>query len=179
MTASHNARPRIVAGVDGSTPSIEALRWAVHQARLSGGTVDAVIAWEAAMPAGGLGLAPASGLDDVDYAELAAKALSAAVADVSPPPGVQVYQLVVEGNASEVLLGAARNANLLVVGHSGHGGFASALTGSVSIRCLHHASCPVVVVRGGDSEGIGISAAGRRPGLSADVRVTALACADC
>ncbi len=36
--------PRIVAGVDGSTHSINALRWAVHQAELTGGRIDAVIA---------------------------------------------------------------------------------------------------------------------------------------
>lgn len=148
MSPSHDARPRIVVGVDGSTPSIEAMRWAVGQARLSGGTVDAVMAWEFATGPGGINLAAASGLNDIDYAELAAKALSAAVADVSPPPGVRVNQCVVEGNASEVMLGAAQNADLLVIGHSGHGGFASALMGSVSIRCLHHAGCPVVVVRG-------------------------------
>ena len=37
---------RIVAGVDGSASSVEALRWAVRQAELAGGTVDAVIAWQ-------------------------------------------------------------------------------------------------------------------------------------
>jgi nucleotide-binding universal stress UspA family protein len=147
MSASRNAGPRIVVGVDGSAPSIEALRWAIHQAWLSGGTVDVVIAWEFGIGAGGFGLPPASGMAGIDYAELAAKALSAAIAEVSLPPGVPVNQFVVEGRAGEVLLRAAQNADLLVVGHSGHGGFASALMGSVSIRCLHHASCPVVVVR--------------------------------
>ena len=86
-------------------------------------------------------------IDDTDYAELAAKALSAAIAEVSPPPGVTVRQVVVEGNAAQVLLDAAADADLLVVGNRGHGGFADALIGSVSTRCLHHASCPVVVVR--------------------------------
>lgn len=37
---------RIVAGVDGSPSSVEALRWAVRQAELTGGTVDAVMAWQ-------------------------------------------------------------------------------------------------------------------------------------
>ncbi|HEX2318314.1 MAG TPA: universal stress protein [Streptosporangiaceae bacterium] len=150
MFAARNARPRLVAGVDGSSPSIEALRWAVEEARLSAGTVDAIIAWKPAIPtgAGDVGLSAAPGLEDIDYAELAAKTLNAAIAEVSLPPGVPVNQLVIEGNAGEVLLGAAQNADLLVLGHSGHGGIASALMGSVSIRCLHHACCPVVVVRG-------------------------------
>jgi hypothetical protein len=87
MSASQNAVARIVAGVDGSPPSIAALRWAVHQAQLSGSTIDAVIAWEFPIAAGGLGWAPTSGLDDTDYSELAAKALSSAIAEVSPPLG--------------------------------------------------------------------------------------------
>jgi nucleotide-binding universal stress UspA family protein len=139
--------PRIVAGVDGSPPSVHALRWAARQAELSGGTLDAVIAWEFPMAAGGMGWAPVSGIDDTDYAELAAKALSSAVDEVNPPPGVTVRQVVVEGNPAQVLLDAAKEADLLVVGNRGHGGFADALIGSVSVRCLHHATCPVVVVR--------------------------------
>ena len=141
------AVPRIVAGVDGSPSSIMALRWAVRQAELTGGTVDAVISWEFPIYAGGMGWAPASPIDGTDYSELADKALSVAVAEVSPPPGVTVRLVVVEGNAAQVLLDAATDADLLVVGNRGHGGFADALIGSVSTRCLHHASCPVVVVR--------------------------------
>jgi nucleotide-binding universal stress UspA family protein len=148
MTELHtDAFPRIVAGVDGSPPSIMALRWAVHQAELTGGRVDAVIAWEFPIAAGGMGWAPTSGLDDTDYSELATKALSAAVEEVSPRPGIVVHQVVMEGNAAQVLLDAAKDADLLVVGNRGHGGFADALIGSVSVRCLHHATCPVVVVR--------------------------------
>ena len=37
--------------------------------------------------------------------------------------------------------------SLLVLGHRGHGGFAEALLGSVSQHCIHHAHCPVLVVR--------------------------------
>jgi nucleotide-binding universal stress UspA family protein len=148
MSAPHgSAVHRIVAGVDGSPPSINALRWAVRQAELTGGTVDAVTAWEFPLAAGGLGWAPVSPPDDTDYAELAAKALAAAVGEASPPPGVTVHQVVVAGNPARVLLDAARDADLLVVGNRGHSGFADALIGSVSVRCLHHAVCPVVIVR--------------------------------
>ncbi len=147
MCASQNAVPRIVAGVDGSAPSIAALRWAVHQAELTGGTIDAVVAWEFPIAAGGLGWAPTSALDGTDYRELAAKSLNDAVAEVSPPPAVAVNQIVEEGNAAQVLLHAASGADLLVVGNRGHGGFADALIGSVSVRCLHHTTCPVVIVR--------------------------------
>jgi nucleotide-binding universal stress UspA family protein len=55
---------------------------------------------------------------------------------------------VVEGNAAQVLLDASDGADLLVVGSRGHGGFTEALLGSVSQHCVHHARCPVVVIRG-------------------------------
>jgi nucleotide-binding universal stress UspA family protein len=140
--------PLIVAGVDGSPPSIEALHWAVGRADLTGGTVDAVIAWQPPFSTSGLGWAPLAGLDDIDYAGLAGKALGAAVATVSPPPSVKVRELVIEGNPAQALLDVAKGADLLVVGSRGHGGFAEALLGSVGARCVHHARCPVVVVRG-------------------------------
>jgi nucleotide-binding universal stress UspA family protein len=49
--------------------------------------------------------------------------------------------------APAILLRAAEGADLLVVGSRGHGAFAGMLLGSVSQHCVHHASCPVVVVR--------------------------------
>jgi len=147
MSGSQTPAPRIVAGVDGSPPSIAALRWAIHQAELNGGSIDAVIAWEFPVVAGGFRWAPNAAFDDTEYTELAAKTLNAAVAEASPPPAITVHQVVVEGTPAEVLLDTAKDAELLVVGNRGHGAFADALIGSVSVRCLHHATCPVVIVR--------------------------------
>lgn len=147
MSATSTGSPRIVAGVDGSPPSVEALRWAVHYAELTGGIVEAVIAWQFPIVAGSIGWAPTSPLDDTDYAELASKTLSETIAEASPPPGVYIQHVVREGNPGQVLLEAAEGADLLVVGNRGHGGLTDALIGSVSVRCLHHAPCPVLVVR--------------------------------
>jgi nucleotide-binding universal stress UspA family protein len=47
-----------------------------------------------------------------------------------------------------VLIDEADGADLLVVGSRGHGGFTEALLGSVSQHCVHHARCPVVIIRG-------------------------------
>jgi nucleotide-binding universal stress UspA family protein len=47
-----------------------------------------------------------------------------------------------------VLVDAAEGAELLVVGSRGHGGLAEALLGSVGQYCVHHAPCPVVIMRG-------------------------------
>ncbi len=148
MSSPHaNETPLIVAGVDGSKPSIEALRWAVRQAELTGASIDAVIAWQYPLTATGYGWSPTGGVDETDYSALAVKMLAEAVAAVNAPPEVSIRQIVVEGNAAQAILEAAKHADLLVVGNRGHGGFADALIGSVSTNILHHATCPVLVVR--------------------------------
>jgi len=147
MSASQNTPPRIIVGVDGSPPSVAALRWAVRQAELTGGRIDAVIAWEFQLVASGFGWAPNKAFDDIEYTELAAKTLNSVIGEVSPPPSVAVNLVVMEGNPAQVLLSAAKDADMLVVGNRGHGAFVDALIGSVSVRCLHHATCPVVIVR--------------------------------
>lgn len=149
MTASDDKLHRIVVGVDGSSASQQALRWAVRQAGLTGASVDAVIAWDSPIATGGYGWAPAGLTDDVDYAEIAATMLADAVSSTADAQsGVSVRQLVVADNPAQALLDAAAGADLLVVGSRGHGGFTSALLGSVSLHCVHHAPCPVVVIRG-------------------------------
>jgi nucleotide-binding universal stress UspA family protein len=139
---------RIVAGVDGSASSLEALRWAARQAELTGSTVDAVTVWQRPSTANGLAWGMAA-VDDTDYEELAAKTLNDAISQaVDLDRQGRVRPLIAEGYPAEVLLDAAAGADLLVVGSRGRGGFASALLGSVSLHCTHHACCPVVVIRG-------------------------------
>jgi nucleotide-binding universal stress UspA family protein len=48
------------------------------------------------------------------------------------------------GGVVEELMKASRDADMLVVGSRGSGGFARLLTGSVSSQVVHHAACPVV-----------------------------------
>jgi nucleotide-binding universal stress UspA family protein len=145
----HRAGSRIVAGVDGSPSSVSALRWAVQQAGLTGATVDAVIAWRYPVSAGGYGWAPTGMGTAFDFKEDAEKVLAGAIGTAcAPGSGVLVRARVAEGNAAQVLLDASDGADLLVVGSRGHGGFTEALLGSVSQHCVHHARCPVVVIRG-------------------------------
>jgi len=136
---------RIVVGVDGSDPSKAALVWAIRQGRLTGATVEAVIAWELPVNYG----TPAPLMPPrTDYEEVAREVITFAIADVSSPDEqVTIKGKVVEGNAPRVLLDASAGADLLVVGSRGHGGFAEALLGSVGQHCVHHATCPVVVIR--------------------------------
>ncbi len=135
---------RIVVGIDGSDSSKAALRWAIRQAKLTGGSVDAVIAWR--FPSTYGWPPPADGA--IDFESNAKQILTTALAEVSGlEPDVPVRPLVTEGHAADVLLRAARGADLLVVGSRGHGGFRSAVVGSVSLYCVLHAHCPVLVLR--------------------------------
>jgi nucleotide-binding universal stress UspA family protein len=141
--------PRIVVGVDGSASSLAALRWAVHQAELTGGTVDAVVAWRMSATMTGLGFAPVAVADGSDMEQTAQRVLDEAVSKVvGPEGGAPVRRLAVQGFPAPVLLGASAGADLLVLGSRGHGGFSGALLGSVGQHCVHHARCPVVIIRG-------------------------------
>jgi nucleotide-binding universal stress UspA family protein len=139
---------RIVVGVDGSPSSKAALRWAIHQAQFVGAEVDAVTAWHNPASFGVPGMPPmaqgAIGVED-DARKTLAETLNE-VAGVAPD--VQVHPLVEEGRAAEVLVHAAKGAELLVVGSRGHGAFASTMIGSVSLNCVLHAHCPVLVLHG-------------------------------
>lgn len=139
---------RIVVGVDGSPSSKAALAWAVEQATLTGASVEAVIAWHYPVMVAGIPFAPIGVIDSNDYGDFATKVISDVIgATVDPDGPVKVSSVVREGNAARVLLEAARGADLLVVGSRGHGGFAEAMLGSVSQACVHHARCPVVIIR--------------------------------
>jgi nucleotide-binding universal stress UspA family protein len=65
----------------------------------------------------------------------------------SDHPAVKVETAVVEGRPARVLVEMSADADLLVVGSRGLGGFSELLLGSVSQQCVHHAHCPVTVVR--------------------------------
>jgi nucleotide-binding universal stress UspA family protein len=135
---------KVVVGVDGSAPSKAALAWAIRQARLTGAAVEAVIAWKLPVDHG----YPVPVAADVNFERSAAEVLAAAIAEVAgPDEPVTIRSAVVEGNAAHALLDASAEAELLVVGSRGHGGFVEALLGSVGQHCVHHATCPVVVIR--------------------------------
>ncbi|MFE0512716.1 universal stress protein [Streptomyces sp. NPDC058964] len=136
--------PRVVVGVDGSTASYAALRWAVRYAGLVGGTVDAVAAWE--LPGLYSWSAPAVDVDvDVEDARQRMQQELTDVLGADAAGSIRTH--VAHGNAADVLLRAAEGAEVLVVGSRGRGGFTRALLGSVSQHVSHHADCPVVIVR--------------------------------
>ena len=133
---------RIVVGVDGSSGSRVALRWALDEAARRHAEVDAILVWR--NPAALMnGYVPVV----MDLAELEAAAKqSLDVALAGERTDVRVNPIVVDGVPAKVLLEAAQGAEMLVVGTRGHGGFVGLLLGSVSHSCALHATCPVVVV---------------------------------
>jgi nucleotide-binding universal stress UspA family protein len=132
---------RIVVGVDGSASSEEALRWAVRQSRLTGQPVDAVIAWDYPVNYG------VAEVHEFDWQGDSAELLQKTVTNVLTEDDARlVRQRVVHGHAAKVLLDASADADLVVVGSRGHGGFTGMLLGSVSQHVVAHATCPVVVV---------------------------------
>jgi nucleotide-binding universal stress UspA family protein len=148
MSGQQDMKPRIVVGVDGSEPSRDALAWAVTQAGLTGATVEAVIAWHYPYLAAGYGWAPLAVIQAPEWAADAEKLVTDVVNSVvDPAVSVPVTARAAEGSPAGVLLDAARGAQLLVVGSRGLGGFTEALLGSVSQHCVHHAPCPVVIIR--------------------------------
>jgi nucleotide-binding universal stress UspA family protein len=133
---------KIVAGIDGSVGSLEALRAAARLAQLGGARVELVSAWQAPLVYG-------IALSAVEWSPRAEaqEALLCAITDVfgeSLPDGFSA--VMVEGTDAHVLIEASKDADLLVVGSRGHGGFSGLLLGSVSAACVEHAHCPVLVV---------------------------------
>jgi nucleotide-binding universal stress UspA family protein len=143
-----SAHGKIVVGVDGSPSSERALRWAVDHARETGETVHAVTAWDYPVSAGipvNYGAAQMSAADwEGNSRVVLDEALKNALTDDEI---AQVRTHVVQGHPARVLLQAAADADQLVVGSRGHGGFAGMLLGSVSQHLIAHAPCPVTVIR--------------------------------
>ena len=136
---------RIVVGVDGSPESRRAVRWAAEEARLRGAHLSVIHAFS--LPH--LGIAGQSLATDVvvliqrearDLVENEVEELGETAA------GLEISCAAAEGTPVQVLLDAAEEADLLVVGSRGRGGFGALLLGSVSQQCAHHATCPVVIV---------------------------------
>ena len=141
---------KIIVGIDGSDASKDALRWAVEEARLRGADVVAVHAWQVPPPVPSLG--PAPGVEVVEMIpqlEEAAKTLvQSVVAEVvGDASDVTVEAVTTEGPPANVLIEAAKGADMLVVGSRGHGGFVALLLGSVSQQVATHAPCPVLIHR--------------------------------
>lgn len=136
-------RFRIAVGVDGSAESRFALEWAVTEARLRHGQIRAVTAWEHPPETAGM----EAMIWDPDISEPTARRVQTDTSKAADTEGVNVTGDVIQGPTVTVLVKASKDADLLVVGSRGHGGFTGVLLGSVSTQVVHHAACTVLVVR--------------------------------
>jgi nucleotide-binding universal stress UspA family protein len=140
-------RRTVVVGVDGSATCAKAIAFAFEQAQALGARVVALHAWHAPalIPTGG-GLVPQIDprqLED-EARLLVAESIAGAAAD---HPDVECTTVLTTGSAAQALVHKTESADLVVVGSRGRGGFTQLLLGSVGQSVLHHARCPVAVVR--------------------------------
>ncbi|MEU7817455.1 universal stress protein [Pseudonocardia sp. NPDC049154] len=155
MAASSGADPRlqrgrIVVGVDGSSGSLAALRWAVREASGRRIVVHAVTAWDFPVKST---FADTATVGEVHPLVAAERILVSALVDIGVAAGNEtVTTALIRGHPAEVLMQTAEGADLLVVGSRGHGTIFGALLGSVSHYVAAHAACPVIVIKPGTNE---------------------------
>ena len=146
----------IVVGTDGSPGARQAVDWALGEARLRGAEVRLVHAWmlpliDAVPETWVIGVPPfGPGDEELVHEKIEAAALALLQDTVAQAreqePTLSIEGELVEAHAAAALIAVAHDADLLVIGSRGRGGFTGLLLGSVGAQCVHHARCPVVVV---------------------------------
>jgi nucleotide-binding universal stress UspA family protein len=133
---------RIVVGVDGSEHSNAALRWALAEAEArTNSQVTAVLSWQVPF------LSFPGAFDREELEKAYKNFLIETVSAIAPKPAVPLETLVAEGDPTEAMVEASKDANLLVLGIRGRSPFAGLLLGSVSQGAAATAHCPVVLVK--------------------------------
>lgn len=137
----------ILVGIDGSRAARTALLWAAAEDRRWGRPLLVAHAYKYPAVAGAFRVTP--DLTDPKVVQDAAVGLAdcGVKAVLGPRNGLKVDVEVVCGSPAATLVELSRDAELLVVGSRGRGGFAGLLLGSVSQHVSHHARCSVVIVR--------------------------------
>jgi nucleotide-binding universal stress UspA family protein len=140
-------RPGVVVGSDGSPVSEAAVAEAFRQADSRGLALTVVHTWQLDYAGMGLPVFESEQLRTQVAEEEQALAAEVVAGWSEKYPDVVVRQHVLQGHPVQALVQHSRGAELLVVGSRGRGGFRGLLLGSVSQGVLHHAGCPVLVVR--------------------------------
>jgi nucleotide-binding universal stress UspA family protein len=141
--------PGIVVGIDGSAHSAQALEWAIKEGALQHAAVT-VVTVNSVPASPWTGNPTVLAQDPAELAKLRQAAEEMTVKVTSQLNGARptsVTVRAVNGFPAKELIDASRDADLVVVGSRGAGGFARLLMGSVSDQVAHHAHCPVMVVR--------------------------------
>jgi len=140
--------PGIIVGIDGSAHSLKALKWAVIEAGVRREPLTVLTVNQAVSGYWGHILVYPGDTELTEKARKLAQdetdSLLDEIDDEAKPPAVTVR--AISGLPAEELVNASADANLIVVGSRGAGGFKRLVLGSVSTSLTHHAHCPVVVV---------------------------------
>lgn len=141
--------PGIVVGVDGSEHSLRTLEWAMKEAALHHAPLTVLTVHQVAGSywTGSPIIYPADQPEEEKSRHAAEEAVSQAASRLGDAASATVTVRAVSGIPAQELINASHDADLLVVGSRGGGGFAGLRMGSVSSQVVHHAACPVVVVR--------------------------------
>jgi nucleotide-binding universal stress UspA family protein len=141
--------PGILVGLDGSDSSQQALEWAVKHAALEHAPLTVLAVHEVAASAwtGNPIIYPADRPAEEKARQAAQEAVNKTISELGSAGPESVTVRAVSGQPAQALIEASGDADLVVVGSRGAGGFATLLTGSVSSKVVNHAACPVVVVR--------------------------------
>lgn len=144
----------ILVGVDGSEPSVAALRYAAELAAAVHAPLRVMTVWQ--YPA----LIPYFPPEEREQEAAAASALSISITRaIGEDDTVQLSRDLLEGSPAQRLIQESRHARMLVLGTRGAGGFARLLLGSVSAACAAHAHCPVLLVPSGTTSNCRTAAA--------------------
>jgi nucleotide-binding universal stress UspA family protein len=139
--------PGIIVGVDGSGHSQRALIRAIKEAAVHHAPLTVVTVHQAVMGFGGGAVVYPEDKIETERAREAAQAeTDKALAEVGEPRPESVIVTAVHGFPAEVLIDASRDADMVVLGSRGVGGFGRLLMGSVTSQVAHHAACPVLIV---------------------------------
>jgi len=140
----------ITVGIDGSHDAHRALEWAMSEAAVRHVPLTVVTVHEVAV-SGWTGqpiIFPADQADLEKARQAAEETVAKAAGQLGESQPASVTVRAVNGFPAQELIEASRDADLLVVGSRGGGGFARLMLGSISQKVVHHAHCPVVVVPG-------------------------------
>jgi nucleotide-binding universal stress UspA family protein len=138
----------IIVGIDGSTHSERALEWAVHEAAIRQVPLRVITVFHRVVSHWGAGAItdPQEHANAMQAREAAQDAADKALAHAGDAHPKSVTVDALGGIPAEELVNASRDADMIVVGSRGAGGFARLLLGSVGSQVVHHAHCPIVII---------------------------------